>query len=98
MLQIIDPIAVFSIIMIQIGSKYLVFELTEKQKKIIKHPMMQCLILLSLVYLSTRNIKLSLLIVFVIYIFIYIILNENNPYSILLDNINIEEKYNENII
>lgn len=90
----IDPLSVISMIIIHIGSKHLVFELTEKQKTMIKHPLIQLLILFCLVYLSTKNIFVSLFIVILINIVLNIILNENSEYSILIPEIdNLYENY-----
>lgn len=92
MLQV-DPLSILSIIFIQIGNKHLVFDLTDKQKNILKHPIMQFLILLSLIYLSTKNIFLAFVIALSIYVFLYILFNENSPFSILMDEFDIEDLY-----
>jgi hypothetical protein len=97
MLQI-DPLSILSIMMIQIGSKHLVFELTDKQKQLLKHPFMQYLILLSLLYLSTKDIRIALFISIIIYISIYILFNDNSPFSILIDDLDIDDLYNNNIM
>lgn len=97
MLQI-DPLSILSIMMIQIGSKHLVFELTDKQKKLLKHPFMQYLILLSLLYLSTKDIRIALFISIIIYISVYILFNDNSPFSILIDDLDIDDLYNNNIM
>jgi len=97
MLQI-DPLSILSIMMIQIGSKHLVFELTDKQKQLLKHPFMQYLILLSLLYLSTKDIRIALFISIIIYISVYILFNDNSPFSILIDDLDIDDLYNNNIM
>ena len=97
MLQI-DPLSVISIMMIQIGNKHLVFELTDKQKQILKHPYMQFLILLSLIYLSVKDIKNALLISIIIYLVVYVLLNDNNPFSILINDLDIDNLYFNNLL
>ena len=66
-----------SIALIHIGSKYLTLELTEYQKEMLKHPLSQIIILVAILYTSTKDIKKTLLLVTTIYIFIYVIFNEN---------------------
>lgn len=88
-----EPLSLMSIAMIHIGSKYLTIELTPYQKHILKHPMLQFLILVSIIYASTKDIKKTIVIVVTIYVFLYIILNENHPMSIVNPDINVREAY-----
>jgi hypothetical protein len=83
-----------SIAMIHIGSKYLSLELTPYQKELLKHPASQTLILTSIVYASTKDIYKTLVIIATIYMFIYVILNENHPLSIVTPDVNVKEIYN----
>tara|TARA_Y100000389_G_scaffold83399_1_gene79963 strand:- start:13235 stop:13525 length:291 start_codon:yes stop_codon:yes gene_type:complete len=92
-----DPLSILSIMMIQIGHKHLVLDLTEKQKKMLKHPYMQFIILLSLVYLSTKDIRIAFTIALVIYLVIYVLMNDTNPYSMLIDDLDIDYLYFKNI-
>lgn len=79
--------------MIHIGSKYLSLELTPYQKELLKHPVSQTLILTSIVYASTKDMYKTLVIVATIYMFIYIILNEEHPMSIVAPDVDIKEIY-----
>lgn len=80
--------------MIHIGSKYLSLELTPYQKELLKHPASQTIILTSIIYASTKDIYKTLVIVATIYMFIYIILNEDHPMSIVTPDIDVKEIYN----
>jgi len=94
----IEPLSLMSIAIIHIGSKYLTLELTDYQKKLLKSPIAQLIILLCIIYASTKNILKTIIIVFTIYLFIYVILNENHPMSIVLPNINIKKRYLNSMI
>jgi hypothetical protein len=94
----IEPLSLMSIAIIHIGSKYLTLELTDYQKKLLKSPIAQLIILLSIIYTSTKDILKTIIIVLTIYLFIYVILNENHPMSIVLPNINIKKRYLNSMI
>lgn len=78
-----DPLSIFAMFLMQIGSRHFVIELTEAQQKLIKHPFIQVLILFAMIYISTRNIHITGIIMFLCYISIYILFNENHKYNIL---------------
>jgi hypothetical protein len=78
-----DPISIFGILLMQIGSRYFTLELTEAQIRILKYPIVQALIFFTILYFSTRDINLTIIIFFMSYLFIYILFNENNNYNIL---------------
>jgi|TARA_B000000475_G_C16005623_1_gene450812 hypothetical protein len=94
----IEPLSLMSIAIIHIGSKYLTLELTDYQKKLLKSPIAQLIILLCIIYTSTKDILKTIIIVLTIYLFIYVILNENHPMSIVLPNINIKKRYLNSMI
>lgn len=80
----IDPILLnsVSVFLVQIGARFLKFDLTEAQQRIIKHPWVQSIILISLFYVSTRNIFISSGLVLVYYLCVYFLLNEQSKYNI----------------
>ena len=94
----IEPLSLMSIAIIHIGSKYLTLELTDYQKKLLKSSIAQLIILLCIIYTSTKDILKTIIIVLTIYLFIYVILNENHPMSIVLPNINIKKRYLNSMI
>lgn len=80
----LDPLSLLSIAVIQIGSRHLSLNLTEYQKRMLQHPLTQMIILFSLVYVSTKDLKTSLIVVTLIYVSIHIIFNDENEFSIVM--------------
>lgn len=92
----IEPLSLMSIALIHIGSKYLSLELTKYQKQILKHPLSQVAILGCILYASTKDIYKTVLLVLTIYLFIYVIFNENHEMSIIIPNIEIKKDFIKN--
>ena len=78
----IDPLLMISLIVMNIGAKFLDIKLTDFQQKLIKNHLVQALILFSMVYIAVRDIIKTILIVGIIYLLIYVLLNENHQYNI----------------
>lgn len=79
-----DPILIntVSVFLVQIGARFLNFDFTDAQKKIIQHRFTQNLILLALFYASTRNIVLSIGLLIAYNLCLYFLLNEHSRYNI----------------
>ena len=103
-----DPILIGSIILMQIGARHLDIELTDFQKKLLKHKLVQGIILFGLIYIPVRDVVKTLLILLLIYLIVYVIFNENNNYNLfskrylynngIIKNFNdIKKKYYNNI-
>jgi hypothetical protein len=94
----LDPLLILSLVIMNIGAKFLDIKLTEFQQKLIKNHIVQALILFSMVYIGTRDIIKSIIIVGMIYLLIYVLLNENHQFNIyskkLLYNEGIIQNYN----
>ena len=95
----LEPLSILFFIVVQIGGRYLKIDLTPAQQKLINNSMFQSIILLSIIYVSTKNFTNSIIIVMVIYICIYVLYNENHKYNILskkwlYDEKIIETEYN----
>ncbi len=82
MIENLDPLLIVSMILMQIGARYLDLELTEFQRQMIKNKLVQAIILFGIIYIPVRDIKKTLLIVFLIYLIIYVLLNENHRFNI----------------
>jgi hypothetical protein len=82
MIENLDPLLIISMILMQIGARYLDLELTEFQRQIIKNRLVQAIILFGIIYIPVRDIKKTILIVFLIYLIIYVLLNENHRFNI----------------
>ena len=78
----LDPLLIFSLVVMNIGAKFLDIKLTDFQQKLIKNHIVQALILFSMVYIGTRDILKSIIIVAMIYLLIYVLLNENHQFNI----------------
>ena len=94
----LDPLLILSLVVMNIGAKFLDIKLTDFQQKLIKNHIVQSLILFSMIYIGTRDILKSIIIVGIIYLLIYVLLNENHEFNIyskkLLYNEGIIQKYN----
>jgi len=95
----LDPLLILSLVVMNIGAKFLDIKLTDFQQKLIKNHLVQALILFSIVYIGTRDIIKSIIIVIMIYLLIYVLLNENHQFNIyskrLLYNEGIIQNYND---
>jgi hypothetical protein len=88
----IEPLSIFFLILVQFGGRYLKIELTPAQQKLINNSIFQSVLLFSLVYMATKDLTKSIIIIIVLYIFINILFNENNKYNVLSKKWLIEEK------
>jgi len=89
-----DPVLIISLVLMQVGAKYLDLQLTDFQKKLIKNSFIQAIILFGIVYIPVRDVIKTTLIVALIYLIIYVLFNENHK-------LNVYSKrwlYNEGII
>jgi len=77
-----DPVLIISLVLMQVGAKYLDLQLTDFQKKIIKNNFVQAVILFGIVYIPVRDVIKTTLIVALIYLIIYVLFNENHKLNI----------------
>jgi len=71
-----------TMISMQVGSRFIQFNLTTAQKKLIQHPVSQSLLLLFLFYAASRKLLLSIIMVVLYYFIVFILLNEHHPFNI----------------
>jgi len=69
--------------MFHLGSRFLVIQPTDGQKKILSHPATQTFILFCMFFVSTKSLPISLLLITMYYIFMYILTNENHPFYLI---------------
>ena len=79
----IEPLSVFMFILVQIGGRFLKFDLTKAQEKLIQNNIVQTLIFFAIVLIATRDVLTTIVIVLVTYICINILFNENHKYNVL---------------
>lgn len=80
-----DALSLSSIAMFHIGSRHLQLNFTEYQKKMLKHPVVQATILFAIIFASTKNLLITLIVLCIIYILLNIMLNEHSEWSIIVD-------------
>jgi ethanolamine transporter EutH len=78
----LDPLLMASMILMQIGAKYLDLELTDFQKSLVKNNIVQAIILFGIIYIPIRDIFKTFIIVCMIYLLIHVLLNEKHRYNI----------------
>ena len=79
------------IIMMNIGSRYVIQDMPKIVEKMLMHPIARMLIIFSILYVSTRDIEVSLLLTLLFILFTRHLLHENSPYCMvghLLDSNN----------
>ena len=72
---------VIPVFLFHLGARHISFDLTDVQKTLFRQPIVQSIVLMSMFFVSTKNITLALLLTVCYYIVINILLNENNSYS-----------------
>lgn len=78
-----DPLTAFTLITLQMANKYMKLNITKAQEKILMHPATQFVMYFCVIYITTRKVLLSLVIVIITYILLHVLLNENNRFNIL---------------
>jgi len=77
-----DMFAIVASFLMHSGSRHLSFDLTDAQKKILAHPFSKAIIMFAMFYISTRNIKWSIILSITYFLLINMLLNENHPLNI----------------
>lgn len=75
-----------SVFLVQIGARFINFNFTEAQKRLLQHPFIQNLILFAMFYIPSRNPWVSLGLLFVYNICLYYLLNEYSQFNIYNKN------------
>ena len=78
-----DLFSLASLFLVQIGSRFLMIEFTEKQQKVIMHPLTQNLIVISMFFVATQSFKVAFFLWALYFAFTRIILNENHKFNLL---------------
>jgi len=94
-----DPLLIISAATMQIGARHLDLDLTPFQKKIIKHKYFQIFILFTILYISTKDVFKSVIILIILYVCLNILFNENHEYNILSNDTeyNLKQMYYETL-
>lgn len=90
------PIAnALAMIGMQVGARFVQFNLTDAQKKLVQHPISQSLLLLFMFFAASRNIVLSLVMVGLYYVVVFVLLNESHMLNIYSRNWLMKEGFME---
>tara|TARA_B000000475_G_C15984541_1_gene442438 strand:- start:209 stop:556 length:348 start_codon:yes stop_codon:yes gene_type:complete len=89
----VDPISYFQIICMHIGGRFLKFDVTPAQEKILQSKVTQAIIFYSLLVFSTKSLTKGLAIMIIAYILLYILLNDKNKYNIISKKWLIKNKF-----
>jgi len=73
----------FALILINVGSKYISYDLPKTLDNIFKHSLLRKIVVFSIVFISTRDIKISLLITLLYILLFSILLHEDSDLCIL---------------
>ncbi len=77
----VDPLAIASAFIMHTGNRK--DNLTAAQKEIVDHPISKLIILWGLFYITTRNLKWSVILIILYYVLIFVLFNETHPMHIL---------------
>lgn len=78
-----EPLSIVMFLLVQIGGRFLKFDLTKGQEKLIKNNIVQMVIFFAIVLIATRSIITSVIVVTLTYISINVLFNENHKYNVL---------------
>lgn len=79
----VEPISILMLLLVQVGGRFLKFELTKAQEKLIQNSIVQAIILFAIVFITTKNLITSILLVTLVHVCMHILFNENSRYNIL---------------
>jgi len=91
-------ISAITILILNIGAKYISGDLTKFQDSLFKSNYFKKIILISMFFVATRDILISFLLTIVYTILIDFLLNENSDFFIFPNNYNTFNNYIKNII
>lgn len=79
----VEPLSILMLLLVQVGGRFLKFELTKAQEKLIQNSIVQAIILFAIVFITTKNLLTSILLVTLVHVCMHILFNENSRYNIL---------------
>ena len=73
----------FMMLLLNLGSKYISFELSESHEKLMNNPLARRVLVFTVVFIATRDIKVSLIITLIFIILVSGLFHEDSSYCIL---------------
>ena len=83
-------------ILLNLGSKYLVMELSESQEQLLNNSIIRRVIIFTIVFIATRDVWVSLILTAIFIVLVSNLFNENSNYCILKKNKRIFKKITQN--
>ena len=80
-------------VVVNLGARFIVNELDEKQKKIINSKYLRRLLIFLVIFMATRDLGISIVLTVVVILFLFEFFNENSEFS-LLPKKDIDEREN----
>lgn len=78
-----DLLTLVSTFVMQVGSRHVVMDLTDAQKKLVHQPGVQALFLFVMFYMATRSVAVAAAMLAAFYLMLHVWLNEHSRYSLL---------------
>ena len=75
-------LTMFSVLMFQVGSRQIQFDLTDAQRQFFKHPITHFVVILCMFYMGTRRWLWAFTMVVIYYLTLHFLLNEKSPYNL----------------
>ena len=84
-----------SLLMLNLGSRYIVGDLTAFHNKVLANELMKKFVLFSLFFVATRDVITSLTLTLIFVIIVYGIFHEHSKYSLIPDDKHVKERLAE---
>ena len=82
-------------VIVNLGARFIVNELDEKQKKLINSKYLRRLLIFLVIFIATRDLGISIVLTVVVILFLFEFFNENSDFSLLpKKDINDDEENN----
>ena len=82
-------------VIVNLGARFIVNELDEKQKKMINSKYLRRLLIFLVIFMATRDLGISIVLTVVVILFLFEFFNENSEFS-LLPKKNVDDEGEEN--
>jgi hypothetical protein len=82
-------------VVVNLGARFIVNELDEKQKKMINSKYLRRLLIFLVIFMATRDLGISIVLTVVVILFLFEFFNENSEFSLLPKKIDEENNLGE---
>lgn len=89
----LEPVLYLQIIFMHIGGRFLKFNVTPVQEKLLENKITQAIIFYSLLVFSTKSLIKGFIILVISYLLLYILLNEKSNYNLISKKWLIDNKF-----